>query len=199
MIRWCSITGLIAVLLFCTACSHQLVLHNTPVPIKQTAKLGTPASVFVDRVHVPFILQNQIGRKKNFAGDFLAWIKTDSDMAAWAENEINSFLKRHGHTIVSDLKKADYILICDVTDIKAEKRNRWDNNDTFNSTIELNMKIKKVREGITVFNRLYATSYNAVRMKEKEAANPDEKMLNYCLSMVFQKALEQVRLDFSKK
>ena len=84
MIRWSIALVSFAGILLCTACSHQLVLHSTPVPVKQLAHTGQPSAVFVDRVNVPFLLQKQLGRKKSFAGDFLAFINTDSDMSVWA-------------------------------------------------------------------------------------------------------------------
>lgn len=198
MISYIKTLGIASTVFLCAACTHQLVLRNTPVPVKQYARLGEPARVFVDRVKVPFLTNRHIGRKKNFAGDFLAWIKTDSDMSVWAENEINAFLKRHGHTVVPNLQEADYIIVCDVLDIQADKHNRWDYNDTFSSSVDLNVKIKKVREGVTVFDRDYSTHFDIRRPKEQEASMPDENMINYCLSMVFQKALEQIRLDLSK-
>jgi hypothetical protein len=195
MIPCVKILGVASTVLFCVACTHQLVLRNTPVPVKQYARLGEPARVFVDRVNVPYLIKRQIGRKKNFAGDFLAWIKTDSDMSAWAENEINTFLARHGHTVVGNIREADYIIICDVLDIQADKHNRWDYNDTFSSSIDLKVTIKNVHEGVTVFDREYSTHFDIRRPKEQEASMPDENMLNYCLSMVFQKALEQIQLS----
>ena len=181
--------------LLCSACSQQITLHSTPISLKQTAVISTPARYFVDRINTPILYQNQLGKKRNFAGQFLAWIETDSDLSAWAEQEWSSFLMRHGAVIVPRRSEADFNVVCDVLFISVDKKNHVSGDDTFFADLKLKIKIKHLPDNATVYDNTFSTRFNTERPSEQEASMPDDRMLNYCLSMVFQKALEQIRLS----
>ncbi len=178
------------------SCSHQLTLRNTGVAAKPRARMPEKsARFFIDRIEVPHLIKKRIGKKRNFAGDYLAWVYTDDDLALWSRREWIAFLKRHGHSVVPEPEQSDYTVECDVLYLWTEKKwdAKWD--DDFAAHIELKTKIIDRSSGSVVFKKRWKAHYNTQRPYEQNDVISDEQMFNKCLCTVFQRALEQITLS----
>jgi len=194
MIRLDRAAAVASVALLLGACSHQVSLVNTRVPPgTAAAQIGPRGSrFFIDRIAAPVLEQQRIGRKKALSGRFLAWITTDSDMPAWAATEWRIFLSRHGQRSVPRLDQADYFVQCDIVKLSVDKKYDSVWNDDFSSHMELTAVIRQQPAGTRVFSSRIVADYFIERPHEDNDRVSDDDMFNRCLSMVMQKALEQI-------
>jgi len=181
--------------IFISGCSSNLILQSANINPKPQAILNEKTSAyFIDSITVPRLMKERIGKKRNHVGNFLAWIYTDHvELANWCEKEWEIFLKRHGNTVVSDFDKADFIIQCIVINIWIEKKYEWKYNDDFGAHITMNVKITERSTDKKVFNRTLKYHFNTERAYERNNEISDEQMFNFCLSTVFQNALEKIK------
>ncbi|MBP5627703.1 hypothetical protein J6X96_06030 [bacterium] len=181
-------------LLFLLGCSSTLVLRNADVKVAEQADLGSPAVFFLDKVVVPVLPDGRIGKIRAIADGQWSWVKTQSDLSAWADKEWEIFLRRHGQTMVTDPKKSDYHVLCDVVKIYAEKFNEYMGAHKFAAHVVMRVTIKRASDGNSVYAKEIRQSF-AVTVPVKGLENAgDEAIYNYCLSAVFQNCLEKIRL-----
>jgi hypothetical protein len=181
-------------LLFLLGCSSTLVLRNADVKVAEQAYLGSPAVFFLDKVVVPVLPDGRIGKIRAIADGQWSWVKTQSDLSAWADKEWENFMRRHGQTMVTDPKKSDYHVLCDVVKIYAEKFNEYMGAHKFAAHVVMRVTIKRASDGNSVYAKEIRQSF-AVTVPVKGLENAgDEAIYNYCLSAVFQNCLEKIRL-----
>jgi hypothetical protein len=190
--RWAParVTALLVCCLLC-ACSTSVELRRNAVSVPEKAVLGRPgAAVFVDRVVLPPMRKGRIGAVFTPAHDHLRYITTDQDVAKWLQSEWYAFLTRHGDRPVEDIRQADYAVDCRINNLRVESISHFSDPEQFHSLIDMEMQIVDRRTGAVVFDRHWQTHYNTDRTKVGEM--PDQDVYSLCLSMVVQKALEQI-------
>lgn len=183
-----------ACLFLATGCSHYMTLRPVEaVPPQQTAQFLPPNSrVFVDDIVKMHISRNRIGKKRNSGGDYLADIKTKSDIPAWAKKQWYFFLKRHECIPVDSYHNADYFVDCTINKLWVEKTWEFTWNDDFAGHTTLEVKIIDQQSGNTVYDERVRGHYIFERPYEENDEIKDEQMYNRCLSASFQKALESI-------
>ena len=181
-------------LLFLSGCSSTLVLRNANVKVAEQANLGSPAVFFLDKVVVPVLPDGKIGKIRAIADGQWSWVKTQSDLSAWADKEWEIFFRRHGQTMVTDPKKSDYHVLCDVVKIYAEKFNEYMGAHKFAAHVVMRVTIKRASDGNSVYAKEIKQSFAVTITVEGLENAGDEAIYNYCLSAVFQNCLEKIRL-----
>ena len=181
-------------LLFLAGCSSTLVLRNANVKVAEQANLGSPAVFFLDKVVVPVLPDGKIGKIRAIADGQWSWVKTQSDLSVWADKEWENFFRRHGQTMVTDPKKSDYHVLCDVVKIYAEKFNEYMGAHKFAAHVVMRVTIKRASDGNSVYAKEIKQSFAVTIPVEGLENAGDEAIYNYCLSAVFQNCLEKIRL-----
>lgn len=181
-------------LFFLAGCSSTLVLRNANVKVAEQANLGSPAVFFLDKVVVPVLPDEKIGKIRAIADGQWSWVKTQSDLSAWADKEWEIFFRRHGQTMVTDPKKSDYHVLCDVVKIYAEKFNEYMGAHKFAAHVVMRVTIKRASDGNSVYAKEIKQSFAVTIPVEGLENAGDEAIYNYCLSAVFQNCLEKIRL-----
>lgn len=181
-------------LFFLAGCSSTLVLRNANVKVAEQANLGSPAVFFLDKVVVPVLPDGKIGKIRAIADGQWSWVKTQSDLSAWADKEWEIFFRRHGQTMVTDPKKSDYHVLCDVVKIYAEKFNEYMGAHKFAAHVVMRVTIKRASDGNSVYAKEIKQSFAVTIPVEGLENAGDEAIYNYCLSAVFQNCLEKIRL-----
>ena len=181
-------------LLFLSGCSSTLVLRNANVKVAEQANLGSPAVFFLDKVVVPVLPDGKIGKIRAIADGQWSWVKTQSDLSVWADKEWENFFRRHGQTMVTDPKKSDYHVLCDVVKIYAEKFNEYMGAHKFAAHVVMRVTIKRASDGNSVYAKEIKQSFAVTIPVEGLENAGDEAIYNYCLSAVFQNCLEKIRL-----
>ncbi len=183
-----------ASLLLTTGCSHYMTLRPVEaVPPQQTSKFLPPQSrIFIDDIAKIHVSRYRIGKKRNSGGDYLADIKTKSDIAEWAKIQWQFFLTRHNCIPVDAYSTADYIVDCTINKLWVEKTWQFTWDDDFIGQTTLNVKIIEQRSGNTVYEERVRGHYVYEREYENNDELEDEQMYNRCLSASFQKALESI-------
>jgi len=185
---------IIFALLFLSGCSSTLVLRNANVKVAEQANLGSPAVFFLDKVVVPVLPDGKIGKIRAIADGQWSWVKTQSDLSVWADKEWENFFRRHGQTMVTDPKKSDYHVLCDVVKIYAEKFNEYMGAHKFAAHVVMRVTIKRASDGNSVYAKEIKQSFAVTIPVEGLENAGDEAIYNYCLSAVFQNCLEKIRL-----
>ena len=181
-------------LLFHSGCSSTLVLRNANVKVAEQANLGSPAVFFLDKVVVPVLPDGKIGKIRAIADGQWSWVKTQSDLSAWADKEWENFFRRHGQTMVTDPKKSDYHVLCDVVKIYAEKFNEYMGAHKFAAHVVMRVTIKRASDGNSVYAKEIKQSFAVTIPVEGLENAGDEAIYNYCLAAVFQNCVEKIRL-----
>jgi hypothetical protein len=176
-----------------SACSTSVELRQHAVSVPEKAVLGrSGAAVFVDRVVLPPMRKGRIGAVYTPAHVHLRYITTDQDIAKWLQSEWYAFLARHGNRPVEDIRQADYSIDCRIETLRVESIYHYVDPEQFHAVIDMEMEITDRHTGAVVFDRRWQTHYSTDRTAVGEM--PDQEVYGLCLSMVVQKALEQIHL-----
>lgn len=180
--------------LLLAGCTSSITLKNANIKAAESANLGAPAVFFLDKVKVPVLTDKRIGKIRAIADGQWSWVRTDSDLSLWAEKEWENFMRRHGQTMVLDPKKSDYHVLCDIEKIYAEKFNEYLGAHKFASHVIMRVTIQRASDGYSVYAKELRESYAVTIPVEGLENAGDEAIYNHCLSAVFQKCLEKIRL-----
>ncbi|MBR5623896.1 hypothetical protein IKW72_02655 [bacterium] len=194
---WRSLTSLFFCLLasaFLTGCATDITLRNAQVKVTESAKLGSPAVFFLDKVATPLLVNDRIGKIRAVADGQWNWVKTKSDLSLWADREWETFLQRHGQTFVTDPARSNYHILCDVSKIYLEKFNEYLGAHKFASHVVMRVTITRSDNGSTVYSKELKQSYAVTIPVEGLESAGDEAIYNHCLSAVFQNCLEKIVL-----
>lgn len=178
-------------LLALAGCGTDITLRNSTPKVVHTAQLGSPAVFFLDKVQVPVLKKDRIGKIRAVSDAQWSWVYTKSDLSAWADAEWAAFFRHYGHTMVLTPKKSDYGVLCDVTEIYAEKFTPYSGPAKFVGHCSMRVTITRTGSGETVFARELKKAYSVA---VNEGAATDEAAYNHCLSTAFQLCLEDIVL-----
>ena len=180
--------------LLLVGCTSSITLKNASVKVAEHSDLGAPAVFFLDKVETPVLVDKRIGKIRAIADGQWSWVRTDSDLSAWAEKEWETFFRRHGQTMVTDPRKSDYHVLCDVKNIYAEKFNEYLGAHKFASHVVMRVTITRAANKSTVYAKELRQSFAVTVPVEGLESAGDEAIYNHCLSAVFQNCLEKISL-----
>ena len=177
------------------ACSSTMQVRSVNVPVKSTALFNSQGKkLYLDRIVLPTMKDNNIGARRTLAGRFWAHIQSEGDLRAWATTQWRQFFARHRQIVVNKPEAADYYVQCDITRLEVIKKYEWIWNDQFKADVAMRVTVRDRQSGKVLYTHPLAKVVYKERANEDTDRISDDDMLNACLNSAFQEALEQLQM-----